>query len=100
MTIEKNLRTQPVVSGELECRDIVESPFRYADTGVQNKDCVVKEKNMNGLKVLNVKEVSKILGVSTKTIYANVQAGVLPSQRIGKRILFLESEVLKFLRGH
>jgi len=48
---------------------------------------------------LNVKEAAAFLKVSTKTVYAKAQDGLLPCQRIGSRYIFLRSELVKFLKG-
>ena len=46
---------------------------------------------------LDVKDVAKILGVSTRTAYNLVQSGKIPSIRIGRRIKVPEDAFYKWL---
>lgn len=50
-------------------------------------------------KVFNVKEAAAFLKVSTKTVYSKVKSGRIPHQKIGSRILFLRSELIRFFKG-
>ena len=47
-------------------------------------------------KIFNVGEVCKLLGVSRTTVYEWRRSGKVPSHRIGRRVFFKESELLKF----
>lgn len=46
------------------------------------------------------REVSELLGVHINTILKYVDRGVLPAQRLGKRILIPATELEKWLQEH
>lgn len=49
------------------------------------------------MSLLDAAEVSKILGVPTKSVYQIVSDGHLPSVRIGRRIRFRPTDVQAFI---
>ena len=48
--------------------------------------------------VLDVKQVSKLLGVSTKTVYKLIKAGSLAALRIGREFRFPKVSIMKYMR--
>ena len=48
--------------------------------------------------VLDVKQVSKLLGVSTKTIYKLLKDGSLPSLRIGREFRVLKVMFMQYMK--
>ncbi len=48
--------------------------------------------------ILTIVEMSKILGVSTKTGYALVKENKIPGMRVGKRFLIAKVHVLAYLK--
>jgi prophage regulatory protein len=59
-----------------------------------------KEANMTQERMIRIKEVMRITGLSRSTIYAMIAENVFPKQkRIGKRaIAFLHSEIAEWVR--
>lgn len=49
-------------------------------------------------KMLNVREVGKILGISKMTIYRLIKEGKFPAYKIGNSIKILESELDRYLK--
>lgn len=49
------------------------------------------------LTVLNIKDLSKLLGKSTSTIYKMVAAEEIPYYKQGKNLSFVESEIMQWL---
>jgi len=47
--------------------------------------------------VFNAKELSKILGISTKTLYEYAKIGILKGRKVGRAWLFTEKNVVNFL---
>lgn len=50
--------------------------------------------------LLNVKEVSKLLGVSDSSVYELITEQNFPSLRIGKRIVIPKEELWKWITAH
>lgn len=48
--------------------------------------------------VLDVKQVSKLLGISTKTVYKLINNGTLPSLKVGREFRILKVTVMKYMR--
>jgi DNA binding domain, excisionase family len=48
--------------------------------------------------VLDVKQVSRLLGVSTKTVYKLIRAGSLAPLRIGREFRFAKVTIMKYMR--
>lgn len=48
-------------------------------------------------RLLNVKELSKILSIKESTIYDWVSIGFIPHHKLGKLVRFKESEILQWL---
>lgn len=48
--------------------------------------------------ILSVSDLTKILGVNSKTVYDYLQSGDLPAYRIGTKWLILRDEVREALR--
>jgi excisionase family DNA binding protein len=46
---------------------------------------------------LTAEELSKLLKLHQKTIYKLAKKGIIPGRRVGKKWLFLKSEVIKVL---
>jgi excisionase family DNA binding protein len=49
---------------------------------------------------LNVDEAAELLEISKRTIYAWIQQGRIPYRKAGRRVLFLESELLEWTKPH
>ena len=50
-------------------------------------------------KILTVEELSKFLKLHQRTIYNLAKKGIIPGKQVGKKWLFLRSEVIKFIQG-
>ena len=48
--------------------------------------------------ILNVKQVSKLLGISTKTVYRLLREGALDSLKIGREFRIPKVNVMKYVR--
>ena len=48
--------------------------------------------------VLTVKHVSRLLGVSTKTVYKLVREGTLTALRVGREFRFTKVMIMKYMR--
>ena len=48
--------------------------------------------------VLDVKQVSKLLGVSTKTVYGLLRAGTIDSLKIGREFRIPKVNVMRYVR--
>lgn len=53
----------------------------------------------NQEKLLTVTETASFLNLSVPTIYALVHQGVLPNNKKGKRLYFLQSELLEYVKS-
>ena len=49
--------------------------------------------------VLNVKQVSKLLGVSTKTVYKLINDGTLSCLKVGREFRILKVTVMNYMRA-
>lgn len=49
---------------------------------------------------LNIKEVSKLLGMSIAVINKFIKEGSIPSYKIGKRRLFDQEEIVAWVKTH
>lgn len=49
--------------------------------------------------VLDVKQVSKLLGISTKTVYKLINNGTLPCLKVGREFRILKVTVMKYMRA-
>ncbi len=50
--------------------------------------------------VMSADDVAVFLGVDRKTVYDYANRGVIPHQRLGKRLLFSRSALVAWLAGH
>lgn len=50
-------------------------------------------------KILTVKEVAKLLGLSEPAVRMKIRRGQLPARKMGQRIVFLQDELLIFIEG-
>ena len=48
--------------------------------------------------VLDVKQVSKLLGVSTKTVYKLIGAGMLDSMKVGREFRVPKANLMRYLK--
>ena len=48
------------------------------------------------VKFITVEECAKFLRVSRKTIYAMISERRIPFRKVGRRVLFLEDEILRW----
>ena len=46
---------------------------------------------------MKARDLAKFLGVNTKTVYAYAIRGMIPHQRLGRRIIFSRSQVVAWL---
>jgi excisionase family DNA binding protein len=53
---------------------------------------------MDATKFLDVDEAAELLSVSPRTIYGWVQQGRIPYRKAGRRVLFVESELLEWTK--
>lgn len=49
--------------------------------------------------VLDVKQVSKLLGISTKTVYKLINNGTLPCLKVGREFRILKVTVMKYMKA-
>jgi excisionase family DNA binding protein len=49
--------------------------------------------------IMTVKEVAKLLKLSTKTVYKRVNSGEIPHKKIGDEIRFLLPELMSWMKG-
>ncbi len=47
---------------------------------------------------LNIDEAAELLSISKRTIYGWIQQGRIPYRKAGRRVLFLESELLEWTK--
>lgn len=47
--------------------------------------------------VLTARQVAQLLGLDLKSVYAGVQRGEIPHRRVGRRLLFSQTAVLRWL---
>lgn len=52
------------------------------------------------MKIMNINELSALLGKSTSTIYKMVAAEEIPCYKQGKNLSFIESEILEWLTAY
>ena len=50
------------------------------------------------VKFLSVQETAELLRVSPRTVYGWASQGVIPHRKAGRRLIFLESEVIDFTK--
>ena len=50
------------------------------------------------VKFLSVLEAAELLRVSPRTLYGWASQGVIPHRKAGRRLIFLESEVIDFTK--
>ena len=43
---------------------------------------------------LSVREASKLLGISKRSLYSYIEAGLFPAIRIGRRILIRKNDIM------
>jgi len=53
---------------------------------------------MNSL-CISVTEAAKILGISKRSLYSYIEAGVFPAVRIGRRILIRKTDMDRIVNG-
>jgi excisionase family DNA binding protein len=49
---------------------------------------------------LSVDEAAELLAISKRTIYGWIQQGRIPYRKAGRRVLFLESELLEWTKPY
>lgn len=49
--------------------------------------------------VLDVKQVSKLLGISTKTVYKLINDGTLPCLKVGREFRILKATMMKYMKA-
>jgi excisionase family DNA binding protein len=64
---------------------------------IESKNLALKQFFDN--QILTVKEVAKLLKLSTKTIYKRVSHGEIPHKKIGDEIRFLLPELMSWMKG-
>ena len=65
-----------------------------------NTSLLKKEDNIKlDDKVLSIDEVSKLLGLAKSTIYSKASRRELPFFKRGKKLYFLENEIITYLKG-
>ena len=52
-----------------------------------------------GSEVMTADQVAGFLGLDRKTVYDYANRGELPSQKLGKRVLFSRTQIVAWLRG-
>jgi len=50
------------------------------------------------VKFLSVQEAAELLRVSVRTVYGWSSQGVIPHRKAGRRLIFLESELIDFTK--
>lgn len=50
--------------------------------------------------VMDVNQASKLLGVSTKTVYKVIRGGSLPSIKVGREYRILKTCLVQYLKTH
>lgn len=48
---------------------------------------------------ISVAQASKLLGISKRSLYSYIEAGVFPALRIGRRILIRKSDIANLIEG-
>lgn len=48
--------------------------------------------------VMDVQQVSELLGVCDKTVYRLIKSGTLPSMKVGRKIRVTKVDVMNYLR--
>lgn len=46
---------------------------------------------------LSVREASKLLGISKRSLYSYIEAGLFPAVRIGRRILIRKNDIMSLV---
>ena len=65
-----------------------------------NASLLKKEDNIKlDYKVLSIDEVSKLLGLAKSTIYSKASRRELPFYKQGKKLYFIENEIITYLKG-
>jgi excisionase family DNA binding protein len=65
-----------------------------------NTSLLKKEDNIKlDYKVLSIDEVSKLLGLAKSTIYSKASRRELPFYKQGKKLYFIENEIITYLKG-
>ena len=59
-----------------------------------------RSENHKGPKFLNVKELSELLRLKTRTIYDMVSQGRIPYRKAGDQTIFLLDEILEWTKPH
>lgn len=67
---------------------------------IEKIESLILEKNSQQSKdkLLTVQEVAKLLKLAPPTIYAKVSDNTLPFMKQGKRLYFLESDIIEYLK--
>lgn len=78
-----------------ELKDLIKSSIAEA---IQSLRLTEPTEHSTGNKLLSVTEAAKILDISISTLHAYKNSGAIPFHRIGRRIYFLESEILASLK--
>lgn len=82
----------------------MENPFKELDERLSNIESILFEikqmpnKEQSKDKLLTVHEVAKLLKIAPATIYAKVSDNTLPFMKQGKRLYFLESDIIEYLK--
>lgn len=59
---------------------------------------LLKDSKQKSDRLLNVKECAKLLNVSVPTLYSYTQNNKIPYNKKGKRLLFLKSEIMDWVK--
>lgn len=85
---------KPVLLDEAELHSLIEQTVqKTVERTIQNFQGTTSKQSPNPEPYLTRKEVCKLLRISLVTLHVRMKAGEVPYHRIGKRILFLNSEV-------
>lgn len=82
----------------------MENPFKELDERLSNIESILFEikqlpnKELSKDKLLTVHEVAKLLKLAPPTIYTKVSDNTLPFMKQGKRLYFLESDIIEYLK--
>ena len=58
----------------------------------------MQDQGLETARFLSVDEAAELLSISKRTIYGWIQQGRIPYRKAGRRVLFLESELLEWTK--
>ena len=83
------------------------NPFEAIDARLTSIECLLRDiqhsnkPNVNNSEVeqtLTIKEAASFLSLSVPTIYGLVQKAIIPVSKPGKRLYFLKSELIEWIK--